>query len=297
MRLNNYLNENAGIGKDEIFDLIRKDCKPFLKELSKCRDIRNPLLSGRKGKPSIFKGRVRKDRVPKDTPIPIHNYIDDFLEEMLGVRPRSNSVFCTTDFGDTVPYGSPYTLFPIGKYRLVYNPDVNDLWNDNIKDDLDYWYIAADGPNNEEIFDEWEMEYGEGNRGQYVYDGMETDENIKEKAAEFIVDEKHPGLEVDDPDEYERIIDNIMDNLEWEPEVSEEDFVDQKTREMEAEADHIVDRALSDYKIVTKPCKPLNNKVEIMLMCDEYYAIDYISYKPEILEFLNIETGVEVEGK
>lgn len=128
-RLTNYLNEDT---RQILFDSLEKienKCGPYLKEARK-RSFR--MYSGRKGQGDkiLIEKTVRKDRKPKDTPIEIHNRLDDMFEKETGIRLRSNSIFCTMDYVEARKYGPPFMIFPIGNdYQLWYNENVTDLWS------------------------------------------------------------------------------------------------------------------------------------------------------------------------
>ena len=108
--------------------LIINKCQPFMKELvTKVRPIEF-LLSGRKGKGDFFEGRVRFDRKAKDTNPKIHNDLNDEFQRQFGYPARSNSIFCTGSDMTAESYGVPYMIFPIGKYKYLWNPDIEDLY-------------------------------------------------------------------------------------------------------------------------------------------------------------------------
>ena len=139
-RLINYLNENTRQILFDSLEKIEKKCGSYLKEARK----RNfGMYSGRKrqGDKILIEKSVRKDRKPKDTPIEIHNRLDDMFEKKTGIRLRSNSLFCANDKDIAQGYGRPYYIFPMGKYQTWYNPKVLDLYayfnNADVKKSLD----------------------------------------------------------------------------------------------------------------------------------------------------------------
>jgi hypothetical protein len=86
----------------------------------------------------------RTDRQPRDMDPGIHKYMDDMFKEYHGWKARSEGVFTTTDRRQSSLYGKPYVFFPIGNYKYLWNPKVNDLMG-NLKEllildisDLDY---------------------------------------------------------------------------------------------------------------------------------------------------------------
>jgi len=126
MRFKQYLNE-ASPPKEEILALIKKDCKPFLADWRKLKTD-DFLLSGRNDKTFFTKKQVRKDRKPLDTLLDMHKIIDDWFYKKFGVKSRSNAVFCSFDIIITSGYGTPYLVFPIGKYKAVSSKNIKDLF-------------------------------------------------------------------------------------------------------------------------------------------------------------------------
>jgi hypothetical protein len=117
-----YLNEDT----EEALQILERDCKPFLDAVKK-RDM--PFLySGRKKKFKWFKGEVRKNRTPKDTPVEVHNLVDDAFQMKFGKRLRSNCLFTTLSKYHAYNYGTVYYIFPIGKYEIFWHPKVVDLY-------------------------------------------------------------------------------------------------------------------------------------------------------------------------
>ncbi|MFW5795192.1 MAG: hypothetical protein ACOCV1_06875 [Bacillota bacterium] len=111
-----YINEESEISK--FLDNIGKKCKPFLKDFTD--DIPSKfLLSGRKKPGKLFKGKVRKDREPRDTPKKYHEYADKLFYEKFGIKARSSTLFCASHPGMVKIYGNPFIIFPIGKYSLI----------------------------------------------------------------------------------------------------------------------------------------------------------------------------------
>lgn len=101
----------------------------------------------------VFKKTVRKERKPMDTKGPLHKIIDDWFEDNMGIRARSQAVFCFGEAARNVAYeyGHLCAIFPIGKFTYVWSPKVSDLYNDVIMDKMQYAgeiakaYIGSDG--------------------------------------------------------------------------------------------------------------------------------------------------------
>lgn len=127
MRLINYLNENSII--DEIRKILKTRCKKYLNEFLPNFNGMYYMWSGRDGisKPYTIK-KVRKDRKPMNTPLKIHNKIDDMFEDEFGYRPRSNSIFVTGNKNMTDLYGDPFMVFPLMNYKYLWNPNIKDFY-------------------------------------------------------------------------------------------------------------------------------------------------------------------------
>lgn len=131
MKFYNYLNEQPQeiLNPDQITQMLESNCRNYLKDLKQVNFKRPFLLSGRsKNKSPIFKGTVRKNRQPKDTPQSLHDLINDKFEEKFGVRLRGNSLFITGRTTEAKQYGKPYIIFPINEYQVYWSEKVNDLY-------------------------------------------------------------------------------------------------------------------------------------------------------------------------
>lgn len=87
---------------------------------------------------SYFIKSVRKERKPMDTTKIIHHIIDDWFEEEMGMKARSEAVFC---FGEAArvaakEYGELAVILPIGKFHYVWSPKIADLYDDVIRKEI-----------------------------------------------------------------------------------------------------------------------------------------------------------------
>jgi len=110
---------------DDMMTMLRKDCKPFLKE-----NKGGELLW--RGGYTIFDGTytihtARKDRKPVDTTISVHNYIDKLFKAYHGWKARSEGVFATPSYKSTIRFGDPAIFFPIGRFQYLWEPQIKDL--------------------------------------------------------------------------------------------------------------------------------------------------------------------------
>jgi len=137
MRLQKYILNEENITKT-VLSFILDKCKPFLKELTRDFNNINFMYSGRDHKEPYFIGKVRKNRKPLTTPENKHNTLDKLFNDKFGWKARSNAVFCTGSIENALRYshnGLTHMIFPIGKYKYLWNPRIIDLYTeiDDIK--------------------------------------------------------------------------------------------------------------------------------------------------------------------
>ena len=126
MKLKRYLTE--GKFEDNI-ETLKKDCMPYLKE-SKLWHKRTIMGVGRGesiAKGNLLKMKPRKNRIPTDTPAPLHFALDKWFKKKFGWNVRSEGVF-TSPF-PTLFQHTPI-FFPIGPFKYVYSNEVQDLYMD-----------------------------------------------------------------------------------------------------------------------------------------------------------------------
>ena len=149
MRLTKYLCESSKtllkVEYKDMINLIKKDCKPFLYNWNKNYN-KNFLYSGRHlTHGSFYVSKVRQDRYPKDTPLELHNFIDNWFYKKFGIKARSNAIFCSFDINSTKSYGNPYIIFPIGEYTTIASPIIKDLYDEI--DNATYLMPSRNGDN------------------------------------------------------------------------------------------------------------------------------------------------------
>jgi len=126
-RLKEYITE-SNLTLASAIEGIKKNCKPFLKDMRGSIGTLVRMQGDARRKPILFKN-IRKERNPLDTQKEIHTYADEWFNKKFGWRARSNVIFCWgRPFGDITFYISSYYLvFPVGKYKYVWSPEVKDL--------------------------------------------------------------------------------------------------------------------------------------------------------------------------
>lgn len=119
MRLSKYLIENSSQFR-EFDDYIKKIPKEWLDK---------KFYSGRYGnkKEEIKVKKIRKNRKPRDSAKPFHEFMDNLLFEKYKIRFRSQSIFVTSSRKSAVHYGFPYIVYPIGKHDYLWSPDITDM--------------------------------------------------------------------------------------------------------------------------------------------------------------------------
>lgn len=121
-----------------IVEKIIKDCKPFIDEvidIDENRLYRGLQLGSFKRRSEevaedVYKAKVRIGRVPLNTPKYIHEFMDEWMATELGVRFRSESIFCAGDRTTVLSYGNPYVILPIGKFSYAWSPFIGDVFSD-----------------------------------------------------------------------------------------------------------------------------------------------------------------------
>lgn len=69
-------------------------------------------------------------RNPRDTPLNVHEYADNWFDEKFGIRARSTTIICSTDLAQAQQYGVSGTvaeIIPLGDFFLIYSAEVRDF--------------------------------------------------------------------------------------------------------------------------------------------------------------------------
>ena len=129
MKLISLYESSSDLSLEKAVKIFHDECKPFQKEIGfdGIFDFK-PLKRGMKNKPSILIDNVRSDRRPMSTPLPIHEFMDNWFYEKFGIRFRSNAMFVTKSQGSARFYGNVYNVFPIGEFKYCYSSTIDDLY-------------------------------------------------------------------------------------------------------------------------------------------------------------------------
>lgn len=127
MKFYNYINELDSQNEKKLVEYLKK-CLPFINDLFLYGDG-HFLYSGRKNLRSDYIVKsVRQDRKPLDTGKGDHKILDDSFYEKFGIRARSKTLFCTSNWSNAINYGELYYIFPIGKYEIIWSKTIFDLY-------------------------------------------------------------------------------------------------------------------------------------------------------------------------
>lgn len=127
MKLSTIIEANTqeilDVSRKEFNELIKRDCKEFLREAQG-----NNLLRGMKLSPDMFYLKhVRKDRRPMNSLQFIHEIMDEWFLKHFGYRYRSGAVFGTGSFENADSYGLVFDIYPMGNIKYVWSKEVGDL--------------------------------------------------------------------------------------------------------------------------------------------------------------------------
>jgi len=243
---------------------LKKDCKPFLKEIKKYK-LFWFWRGSEKDVKHYEKFETRKNRRPRDTPLWIHNILNKEFKKKFGWSVRSEGVFASSDKYGLYIYGEENMFFPVGKYKYVWSPKVNDL--------LSYIKIKKITVNSLFSYKDffltvYKKEYGRGAKGYWEYDKKlkfpKTNASYWDAVRWF--EQKLQSLGID------------HDLIKWVPEKTFEEFVKERKEELES------DLELRKRKLIeivdtfqdTDLKKAFISRNETIFKCDYYYLISEI---------------------
>lgn len=142
----NELLENDTPPAEEIAEMIKKDCQPFL---TKAKGVQ--MYRGTKQTTDdFFIGKGPTNRKPVDTDQELHEQINKIFVELGFKAHRGNSIFVSgsmTEASYFSSYHGPgslrqiYTIFPIGDFYFTWSPHITDMYEEidqeNVPEDPD----------------------------------------------------------------------------------------------------------------------------------------------------------------
>lgn len=227
----------------EISKTLKNDCKEWIIEAANklvyrgVFSISNDPYIMRKG-PGLFYAKVRTDRKPKDSPLWLHNCLNEHFQHKVKASLRSESVFCSGDKSQVEIYGKPFCVFPIGVFSYA--------WSKYIADASHTFYI---GPMLEETLPEA---------------GLNLNTKINEAFKRFANDILHQ--EIDSIDSYLDYLNKNRMSLNAQSPTSDwSKFV----------RDFISNHDLWQFnKGLNEALGPQFKMHEIMVKCQDYYLVD-----------------------
>ncbi len=200
MRLNTYLIEKKkeNLTPIQLYNKIQKECSQIITLYKKEQRV---FYRGVKSYQQWWKPKkVRiRSRIPKDTPIGTHQWLNDYFKKRFG-WPARNGVLATPRRYTATYYADDnkdnvYVFCPVNRYKFIYNPDVTDLY-DTIPQDLkhpnpnlgvkldtaeeaDKVYREISGPN-VDFFNKIMKKYTDKNLGRAITAGREVMFNAKQ---------------------------------------------------------------------------------------------------------------------
>lgn len=140
------LTQHPTRSQTKMVEILKSECSEYLDTWRQLNphDWATPvwLLRGSKTQSSVFEGRSRIDRRPKDSTTDLSEILDEHLEKM-GIRAlRRNSIFVTTSMYDAKQYGDRlHMIFPKNGFHFM-STDVGDLVLDNVSKLMDQHLVT-----------------------------------------------------------------------------------------------------------------------------------------------------------
>ena len=130
MKINEIINEAKQQTPQQIAEIIKRDCAPFLAMIDN-NPLKYELWRGSYDINSFFvKHECPVNRSPRDTDYTVSRIVDEWFLDKTGIRFRSNATFATGNILMTDDYGPPYLVFPIGEFSFSWSSKVADMTYD-----------------------------------------------------------------------------------------------------------------------------------------------------------------------
>jgi hypothetical protein len=231
-----------------------KDCKAYINEWVRSRAKTFMLRGTRKPVNSytIINSHVDSGRSPMDMPRELHSMLNRIFKAEFHWNVRDG--VSTTGKDTETMYGPQYLFFPIGAYKYVWSPYINDL----------YSHLESEGMLGDDYFDyetcrdEWYDTYGnEGNKnyGHWEYDDEEV--------------EYPEDVEEDLGDDFDRL------SLVWIPDMDYESYAQEKRQEYEDTWEDRIEDVVRKSRYTDRNLKSaVESHHEVLFNCKSYYLID-----------------------
>lgn len=110
-KLKEFLNDSSNL------EFIKNDCKEFLRAWSP----NIPLFRGMSNVSNLSKHKVRKDRRSLDSMPHVHNWLNNLYKKASGYYLRTEALFCTLSKRHSKMYGTSYIVVPCDPYKIFVN--------------------------------------------------------------------------------------------------------------------------------------------------------------------------------
>lgn len=188
MKFKEFITEGKRPSLYDVISVLHADCQPFIKEFILPQSGRIDWLYRGSGSynDEMRRVKVRSNRTPKDMHPEIHNDLDKAFQKRFGFPARSSTSFVTGDYDAADAYGRVYMVFPIGRYKYIWHPRINDLYSEIVRIvPRTYWskenpwiakYEIEEINDNKDKYNDLRKqynseygEYGDGQQGRWRY--------------------------------------------------------------------------------------------------------------------------------
>jgi len=215
-----------------------------------------------------------ENRIPTDTNIEIHKYVNMLSSEKFGV-PIRNLIFADKNIKTASEYGNPYVLFPLGDYRLFYSENVKDFTaHYNTDSDMIFFIVNEVLLQFQDTYDEMIMESLTDTFERYEFDfkNLKTFDKSLKKLARKMASEYY-----NDPE-------GISNYKQSDVKILEKRFYEYGKK---------IFKQFNNYVNsieVTQSMHDINNE-EIMIQADEIAAVYAENFNDFLSEVLKIKKG------
>lgn len=84
-------------------------------------------------------------RTPTHTSLEVHEYADEWFFHKFGIKARSTTIICSTDFSQSRSYGASYRITADNPFAIIYSPLVRDFLEHQAE-------LSSPSPSQEEVW-------------------------------------------------------------------------------------------------------------------------------------------------